>query len=76
MKKLIMISMFLTVFTTIPLTNSYAASCEEKADACFEKCEERWTTDDMTWWDGAGRIFCKSGCSVAETGCIVKERVS
>jgi len=73
MKKLIKIFMFLFVFSTVPLTATYANTCEDKADACYTKCDVRWKGD--TWWDGAGRAFCKSGCAVAEAGCIIKEWV-
>ena len=74
MKKLIKMFMFVTMFSTIPLTTSYAATCMDKADACYTKCDERWQGD--TWWDGAGRNVCKSGCAIAEAGCIIGEWVS
>tara|TARA_R100001143_G_scaffold63475_1_gene70813 strand:+ start:898 stop:1119 length:222 start_codon:yes stop_codon:yes gene_type:complete len=69
MKKLFMTLLLTFAFSTFTNGVVSANNCDTKADACYTKCDERWGGD--TYWDGAGRNFCKSGCFFAEAGCII-----
>lgn len=71
MKKLFMILLLTFAFSTFINGNVYAKDCIELADECYDKCDERWGGN--TFWDGAGRNICKSGCVVAELSCMVSE---
>ncbi len=69
MKKLLITLLLTFAFSTFNNGVVYAKDCVEKADVCYSKCDDRWGGD--TFWDGAGRNVCKSGCFFAEATCIV-----
>ena len=65
-----MVTLLLTfAFSTINMGTANAATCVQKADVCYDKCDDRWGGN--TFWDGVGRNSCKFGCSVAEASCFV-----
>ncbi len=75
MKKVfIYLSIILIANFSFPVISYAAISCEEKADTCYERCDENWQGN--TIFDGAGRAGCKSGCALAEAGCIIGEWLS
>lgn len=69
MKKLTLTLAVLVAFTTFPVSASLANECEEQADYCYSRCDKNWSGD--TVFDGAGRTACKSGCALAEAGCVI-----
>lgn len=74
MKKLFMTLLLTFAFSTFNSGDVYANNCTSKADVCYSKCDDRWGGD--TFWDGAGRNVCKSGCLFAEVSCIVASYAS
>lgn len=69
MKKIIMSLSLSLVFFTFPISDIYANECEQQADYCYNRCDSNWDGD--TVFDGAGRTACKTGCAVAEAGCVI-----
>lgn len=69
MKKLFMTLLLTFAFSTFNNGVVYANACTSKGDVCYSKCDDRW--GGSTFWDGAGRNACKSGCLIAEATCII-----
>jgi hypothetical protein len=67
MKKLFMTLLLTFTFSTINYSAVYANNCVALADVCYAKCDQRFGGD--TFWDGAARVICKSGCVIAEVHC-------
>lgn len=70
MKK-VLIGLCTISLLSIPGTAYAALTCTEKADKCYERCDQNWKGDTIA--DGLGRVACKSGCAIAEAGCIIGE---
>jgi hypothetical protein len=69
MKKAIILLTLSTFLQFSLSTVAFANDCQEKADDCYERCDRNWGGETIV--DGFGRVSCKAGCAIAETGCII-----
>lgn len=67
MLKKISLLLLISILSIGFMGNTYAKSCEDKKDDCYEECEEIWDGDSIIVQ--IGRAVCKGGCQVAQLAC-------